>query len=110
VRANDVTHLLSADTPREAPWTLPDPADSGFVCEGWTRPADVRDDLRPVNSALRGFIQLAAILDARVRPDRRVGIADRTRAVQTQGEAREYLVEVATRLRAVGLGGGSEVG
>jgi phospholipase C len=102
-RASDVLHLLSAEQPREAPDTLPAPADSGFVC---LADEAAEDDLRPVTSTLRAFVQLAAIQDARLRPELRPLAAERTQAVRTAGQAREYLVEVAARLRAVGLGGG----
>src|SRR5204862_7170179 len=112
---------FSAETPRAAPRTLPAPAHSGYVCEDDARPAhiggraartpdavdDTPDDLRPVSAALRGFVQLAGIQDARVQPDQRGRIADRTRAIATVGQAWAYLVEVADRLRAIGLGGGT---
>ncbi len=123
-QANDFLHLLSAPAPREAPRTLPAPADSGFDCDGYglsartgTRSAgsprgagEALADLRPVDRTLQAFVQLAAIQDARLRPDLRRRIADRARATETMGQAREYLVEVAARLRAVGLGGGSTAG
>jgi phospholipase C len=101
--ANDFLQLLSAGTPREAPHTLPAPADSGFVCGA---DAPVEDDSRPVSSTLRAFVQLAAIQDGRLRPEVRPMTAERIQAVQTAGQARGYLAEVAGRLRAVGLGGG----
>jgi hypothetical protein len=47
---------------------------------------------------------------APVRSDLRGWIADRVRAIETTDQAREYLLEVAARLRAVGLGGGSTAG
>jgi phospholipase C len=106
--ANDLLHLLSAETPREAPGVLPEPADSGFVCgEGLPQPvpADPVTDARPVGAALRGFVQTASILDARLRPELRTHLlATQTRVIATVGQAREYLVDVATRLRAIGLG------
>jgi phospholipase C len=111
-QANDLLHLLSAGTPREAPRTLPAPADSGFVC-AQDRPSVVVSpaaepvDLREVPPALQAFVQLAAIQDARLQPDLRARIPHLVRAVTTVQEAREYLVAVATRLRAAGLGGGS---
>ena len=106
--ANDLLHLLSAGTPREAPEVLPAPANSGFEClEGplGQLPAQLTDDTRPVGAALRGFVQTASIVDARLRPELRTHLlAERTRLVDTVGQAREYLVDVATRLRTVGLG------
>ncbi len=110
-QANDFLHLLSAQSPRETPRTLPAPADSGFVCAGdaateAATDAAVDDDRRPVTSTLRAFVQLAAIQDARLRPEVRALTAERTQAVRTAGQARGYLAEVAARLRAVGLGGG----
>jgi phospholipase C len=103
--ANDVLHLLSAQQPRDSPHTLPPPADSGFVCEGSGTAQDPPVDLRPVGPALRGFVQLAAIQEARLEPQARTRIADRARAVTTRRDACEYLVEVAAKLRAAGLGG-----
>ena len=103
--ANDVLHLLAAEQPRDAPYTLPPPADSGFVCEGRRASEDPRADLEPVDPALRGFVQLAAIQEARLEPHARSRIADRAQAVTTKREACEYLVEVAAKLQAAGLGG-----
>jgi phospholipase C len=103
--ANDFLHLLAAEQPRDAPYTLPPPADSGVVCEGRRASEDPQPDLEPVDAALRGFVQLAAIQEARLEPQVRTRIADRVQAVTTKGEACEYLVEVAAKLRAAGLVG-----
>jgi len=104
-QAGDVTHLLSASEPREAPWTLPDPADSGITCAD--RAPRAEPDHGPVPAALRAFVELAAIQDGRLRPDRARAAVDRARAATTVEAARAYLAEVAERLRAAGLGGGS---
>jgi hypothetical protein len=61
--ANDFLHLLSGEQPRATPATLPPPADSGFDCGSRLGPADPHAGLDP---ALRGFVQLAAILEARL--------------------------------------------
>ena len=104
--ANDFLHLLSAEQPRDAPHTLSAPADSGFVCEGRRASAgSTEHDLEPVGPALRGFVQLAAIQEARLDPPARSRIADRAQAVTTKRDACEYLVEVAAKLRAAGLAG-----
>jgi len=50
-------------------------------------------------------VQLAASKQARLEPQVRTRIADRVLAVTTNGEACEYLVEVAAKLRAAGLAG-----
>jgi phospholipase C len=105
-QANDFLHLLSATTPRDAPETLPDPADSGFSCDDLVLSSLAAEaaQLRPVGPALRAFVQLAATLDARLRPEQLPRLADRVHAVQTVRHARDYLMEVAARLRAAGLG------
>jgi phospholipase C len=103
--ANDLLHLLSAPAPRDTPWTLPAPADSGFDCDSAPRDAgEAFADLRPADRTLQAFVQLAAIQDARLQPDLRDRILDRVRAIETTGQACEYLAEVANRLRAAGIG------
>jgi phospholipase C len=105
--ANDFLHLLSAATPREAPLTLPPPAESGFVCDDPRRAPDYEfADPRPITSTLQAFVELAAIQDCRLRPEARDRIVLRARAIHTVGQAREYVVEVGARLEAIGLGGG----
>jgi phospholipase C len=101
--ANDVRHLLSAERPRDAPRTLPDPADSGFVCGGRRRAAGQRSDVAPIDAALRGFVQVAAIQQARLEPHARSRIANRAQALTTKRQAADYLVRVAAKLRAAGL-------
>ena len=103
-QANDFRHLLSAETPREAPRTLPDPAESGFDCASDERAEDTIDEAAVVPPAIRAFVELAAIQDARLQPHWRAEIAERMSAVDTMGEARDYLVDVATRLQAAGIG------
>jgi len=82
--ANDFLHLLSAEEPREAPPTLPAPADSGIRCESDHQELvrteeEVADDLPEVAAAVRAFVHLAAILDTRLRPEHRLRIGDRAR-------------------------------
>jgi phospholipase C len=113
-QAAEFGHLLSLSTPRtDAPWTLPDSADSGFVCDD-DPPSSGRsssqqslhgdiaqaDPLRPISETMRGFVQLAAIHDLRLNPNDRTTILDRLRSVETVGQARVYMDDVATRLRA----------
>jgi hypothetical protein len=52
---------------------------------------------------LGAFVELAAILDGRLRPETAPQIADRVQTITTVDDAREYLVEVAARLRAAGV-------
>ncbi|MGH7484612.1 MAG: hypothetical protein ACREMY_03275, partial [bacterium] len=118
-RANDFRHLLSLDTPRtDAPLTLPDAAESGFFCDDDPPPPtrDVQQPLlerrrlhgpvtpeslqAPVTSTMRGFVQLAAIHDARMNPESREAIKQRVRSIDNTGEARAYLDDVAVRLSA----------
>ncbi len=101
--ANDFLHLLSAERPRPAPRTLPSPADSGFECGAGRFAEDPQENLEPVDAALRGFVELAAIQEARLERDNRFHIAERAQAITTKGAASAYLVEVAAKLRAAGL-------
>jgi phospholipase C len=103
--ANDFLHLLSARQPRETPRTLPDPAESGFECGSGRLAHDPSDGLEPVSAALRGFVQLAAIHEARLEPQAKFEIADRAQAITTKAEASVYLVEVAAKMRAAGFAG-----
>jgi phospholipase C len=102
--ANDVLHLLGAPTPREAPRVLPAPARSGVDCDDPRRAAN-RAHPGPdrVTSTLGAFVELAAIVDARLRPDAQTQIADRVLAIETEEQAAAYLMDVATRLRAAGV-------
>jgi phospholipase C len=99
--ANDFLHLLSADTPREAPRTLPAPARSGLVCEELHRAASDGGDR--LTSTLGAFVELAAIVDGRLQPEARAQIAGRVQAIQTVSQATAYLMDVATRLAAAGV-------
>jgi len=133
--ANDFRHLLSADTMRDAPLTLPAPADSGFTCgadqpveraarpagapppprtplhDAYGTPADETElAARPVSATLRGFVEIAAMQDVRLHPADREDVIQRVRAIRTLGDARTYIDGVATQLRAVGLGGNAKHG
>jgi phospholipase C len=102
--ANDVLHLMSADAPRESPRTLPAPAQSGLVCDDPRRVAETSQagDGR-IASTMGAFVELAAIVDGRLRPDAQTQIADGVQAIQTVDQATAYLLDVATRLRAAGV-------
>jgi phospholipase C len=122
-QANDFIHLLSVPA-RDAPLTLPSPADSGFSCDDppveravpgpKTTPAQLTGsrqspgadavataaDTRPITPAMRGFVETAAIMDARLHPDQRERVARELQAIHTLGEARTYVAEVTAQLRA----------
>jgi phospholipase C len=98
--AHDVTPLLQLATPREAPQTLPDPA---FP----TAPLIAQRTLAPegsVNSrSLPGFLQLAMQRDIAISgPASQPAIVARVQAIQTRGEAAEYIQYVQAKMRAAG--------
>ncbi|MDH6126344.1 alkaline phosphatase family protein [Kitasatospora sp. GP82] len=120
--ANTFAHLLTADAPRDAPRTLPDPAVSGFSC-GEDAPgpggpplggppraagdaagaaAAEAADL-PLTATLRGFVQTAAIQEARLRPAEREQVGQRAGSLGTVGEAGQYLADVRGQLSGRGL-------
>ncbi|GIH02965.1 phosphoesterase [Rhizocola hellebori] len=101
--ANDFLHLLSARQPRDTPRTLPSPAESGFECGVGRIDFDPADAREPVDAALRGFVQLAAIQERRLEPQASSQIADRAEAITTKAEASRYLVEVAAKMRTAGF-------
>jgi phospholipase C len=121
--ARDFLHLLSADAMRDAPLTLPPPADSGFFCDGdqqvgqearaaGAAPRTPLHDaygqaaseaelaVRPVTAPLRGFVEIAAIQDLHLHPHERERVQQRVRSIRTLGDARDYLAEVAAQLPA----------
>ncbi|MFB7125730.1 hypothetical protein [Kitasatospora sp. NPDC056273] len=112
---NDFLHLLSAAEPRgDAPLTLPAPADSGFTCDDegddgapvgpGEGPVGVRTTAdRPISSTLQGFLQVAALHDARLHPAERERIVRQLRSVHTVRDAHGYLTQVLARLDAAGL-------
>lgn len=109
--ANRFSHLLSLAVPRtDASLSLPAVADSGFNCNddsanppsgpsGPVGPAD-SDGSRPIPASLRGFVELAGIIDARLHPTDKVQIARRVREVQTVAAANSYLERVSAQLQA----------
>jgi phospholipase C len=101
--ANDFLHLLSAEKPRDTSRTLPPPADSGFDCDARRATEEAQNSLKPVTPAVRGFVELAAIHEARLEPHARPRNLARAEAVTTMGAAREYLLEVALKLRGAGI-------
>ncbi|MFJ2577996.1 alkaline phosphatase family protein [Kitasatospora aureofaciens] len=102
--ANDFNHLLSAAEPRaDAPLTLPAPADSGFTC-GDEGPVDRQASAdRPISPTLQGFVQVAALHDARLHPAERDRIVEQLRSVHTVRDAHTYLSQVTPQLATLGL-------
>jgi phospholipase C len=125
--ANDLIHLLSVPAGRDAPLTLPNPADSGFTCgdeQPTARAAPLRTatvtrgtersefgrqgeianaaaaEARPITATLRGFVEIAAIQDARLNPAELKRVARRVRTIRTLGEAHAYMAEVTAQLHA----------
>ncbi|MGW7446739.1 alkaline phosphatase family protein [Kitasatospora sp. NPDC054795] len=90
-RANDFNHLLSAAEPRgDAPLTLPAPADSGFTC-GDEVPVELQAAAdRSISFTLQGFVQVAALHDARLHPAEHERIVEQVRSIHTVRDARTY--------------------
>lgn len=110
--AQKFSHLLSLTTARtDAPWTLPDAASSGFSCgddannppSGPSGPLNEPvkpDGSRPLSPSLRGFVELAGIIDARLHPNNKVDIASRIQKLSTVADAHTYMTRVHTQLQA----------
>ncbi|NWJ42343.1 MAG: hypothetical protein HXX12_15390 [Geothrix sp.] len=109
--AREFSHLLSLPAPRsDAPWTLPEAAKSGFNCaddasnppSGPTGPLAEPvnpDESHPIGPSLRGFVELAGIIDARLHPTDKAQIARRVQELTTQADAHTYLTRVHTQLQ-----------
>jgi phospholipase C len=122
-QANDLIHLLSLPARGDAPLTLPDPAVSGFTCNGdqpaepitkprmamstrGPEPSEIRREAdagpaeaRPITATLRGFVEIAAIQDARLHPAERERVRRRIRTIHTLGEAHAYMAEITAQLQ-----------
>jgi phospholipase C len=113
-RATNFSSLLSLANPRtDAPIALDAAADSGWSCGEAPVPsaaanpppagsagAQSEDTTKPITATLRGFVELAAIADARLHPAEKKRIRMRLMTLRTVGDAREYLAEIAPQLRA----------
>jgi phospholipase C len=107
-QANTFDHLLSLATPRtDAPATLPNPADSGFHCEGdaamgiTAPPAPgTQGGDKSVPPALRGFLRVAfrrhyQMATAAERP----AVISEFLAVKTKQDALKYMQRVREKVR-----------
>jgi hypothetical protein len=118
--ANSFNHLLSLSTPRaDAPTQLPDPPNSGFVCDddptvSSTATAtdastddlrhDWRQDQQPVESSLRGFKEVSLLKALKVARGRdRPQIRKEYLTAQTRGGARHFIRKVALMSRQLRL-------
>jgi phospholipase C len=120
--ANDLIHLLSLPTQRtDAPVALPEPAVSGFRCEDDPEAVSKRSAailkvqtrraLGPlalpweIPKALRGFLHVALLKDLHSIPfeqrKRRKEVVAEFMRIRTEEEAKLYIHEVKTRLRAI---------
>jgi phospholipase C len=112
--ARDVLHLLQLSTPRtDAPFTLPEPADSGFVCTSdagaVVAAADptVRQAMAesPIPAPLKGFLHVSYRKRLETIPveDKaaRERLTSRFSAIRTELEAREFIHETRLMLRGL---------
>lgn len=107
--ANTFKHLFSLDVPRrDAPTTLPDPADSGIHCEddAEERPgsallvSDVARASAPVDSSHQGFLHIAFLRDLQVSPpEEKEQRAAKYLQINTRFEAKQYMDEVRQKLK-----------
>jgi phospholipase C len=113
--ARDVLHLLQLARPRtDTPVTLPEPADSGFVCTSDAQAASVvaADPMlrrtmaqSPVPAPLKGFLHVSYRKRLETIPiadqAARQRLTSRFTAIRTELEAREFIHESRTILRAL---------
>src|SRR2546421_1476213 len=102
--AHTLNHLFSLTTPRkDAPLTLPDPAQSGIECGGETEESIAARQLAehpakaaaPPDPSTQGFLHVAFLRDMQTAPpEERAQKAARLRNVQTRHDAKQYLAEV----------------
>ena len=111
--ATSFAPLLSLKSPRtDAPTTLPPSAPPALVCDdeaapptaGGAKAAGVpgstsEASLRPITATLRGFVELAGIIDGRLHPAEKERIRQRVLTIRTVGQARTYFGEVATQVQ-----------
>jgi phospholipase C len=111
--ANTLSHLLSLSTPRkDAPTTLPEPANSGFHCEddsedlrlGSTSDALTRGDTgawsRPIDPVLGAFLHVAFLRDYHhANPLARSAIARKYLRITSRPQAVAYMQDVARRIQ-----------
>jgi phospholipase C len=106
-QANDLLHLLLVPPRQDAPVTLPAPAVSGFNCGSGPLDAPasstiepVAKSIQPITTTLRGFLEVAAIMDLRLHPEERARVTSQLQTIRTLGQASKYLIQVANQLRA----------
>lgn len=111
--ARDVLHLLQLPTPRgDAPLNLPEPADSGFVCDSDPRAAAARTSFiqqamaeSPVPHTLRGFLHVAFRKHVEMIPVEnraaRAQLLGRFIGIRTELEAREFIHDTRMQIRAL---------
>ena len=114
--AHDFLHLFSLATPRtNCPMTLPDPAFSGFVCDGDDPEARMQRDAAALAAGERppddmpmprtawGFLQIMArrMLTEMPISERRArkAVKERYRAIRTPAEARMFMHDARTYVR-----------
>jgi len=101
--AADVLSLLTLSAPRATPETLPNPADSGLpqtpveTAAGGAATAAGAQPLGPSN--LAGFVQVAARADTQLSPPaEHPAIQEQVAAIETRGQATDYIKGVAEKL------------
>jgi hypothetical protein len=116
-QANTFSHLLSLNTPRtDTPATLPEPANSGFVCvdddarkapgapqirakAGLPDAAALNRSVDSLSGSERGFLHVAFLRDYhRANLLRKRVVLRRFRNIRTAGQARDYIDSVRKRV------------
>ena len=99
--ANDVLSLLTLSAPRDTPATLPNPSGPAVppVRDPATAAAAAAEPLTAGN--LSGFVGIAAKADAELSPAaEQPAIQAKADAIQTRGQAAEYVATVSQKLDA----------
>jgi len=102
--ANDVTSLLSLATPRtNARTTLPDPA---TVVTPQVPMAALPPESTVDSGSLPGFLHVAMRHDLELSPaDAKHSILAKVQAIQTRGQAAQYIAEVQSKVEAAKVAG-----
>src|SRR6266571_4070617 len=107
-QANTLNHLFSLTTPRkDAPTTLPAPANSGIRCDdnngasiaSKSLVTDAASATEPVPSTLQGFLHVAYLRDLQATPqEEQANLTARFSKIKTQLDARLYMDEVRQKV------------
>jgi phospholipase C len=103
-KANNLASLCSLSSPRDTPTTLPNPAAPPASALAQTSlnasAGDAQSGQTVDHGNLPGFLHVAMKHDIELTPDQRDAILNRVKAIQTRGEAQDYIERVGVKLRS----------